>query len=234
MRALVTGASRGIGRATALRLAHDGADLAVHFQSHGSEAQAVVDEVLRLGREAFTLQGDLSDLTSIPALADEIESRWDTVDVLVHNGGTYPRKSFTETADSDFEEQLRMHVVGPASLTRQLLPLLKRSASGRIIFVSSRLAYDGSRHGSPYATAKAAQIGLARSLALELRRESRSTSWRRDPSTPPSSAGILPSNGTSGRARFHFDELERRTRWRPSSRFWLRRARATSPARPSR
>ena len=61
-----------------------------------------------------------------------------------------------------------MHVVGPASLTRQLLPLLKRSASGRIIFVSSRLAYDGSRHGSPYATAKAAQIGLARSLALEL------------------------------------------------------------------
>ena len=168
MHALVTGASRGIGRATALQLARDGADVAVHFHSRAAEAQAVADEIRQLGREAFTLRTDLSDLSSIPGLAHEVASRWDTVDVLVHNGGSYPRKSFTEVTDFDFEEQLRLHVVGPAALTRHLLPLLQRSARGRIIFVSSRLAYDGSRWGSAYAAAKAAQLGLARSMAREL------------------------------------------------------------------
>lgn len=168
MRALVTGSSRGIGRATALRLAHDGVDVAVHFHTQEEKAQAVVKEVRSLGREAFALPADLGDLAAVPRLAGEIRAHWHTLDVLVHNGGTYPRTSFDESTDADFEEQLRLHVVGPASLTRELLPLLKRSPSGRVIFVSSVLAFDGSGRGSPYATAKAAQLGLARSLAREL------------------------------------------------------------------
>ena len=168
MRALVTGASQGIGRATTLRLAEDGVDVAVHFLTHEAEAHTVVDRLHAMGRAAFPVRADLRDLSSIPPLASELQTHWDSLDILVHNGGSYPRQSFPDTTDADFEEQLRVHAVGPAALTRAVLPLLHRSESGRVIFVSSVLAYDGSRHGSPYATAKAAQLGLARSLAREL------------------------------------------------------------------
>lgn len=168
MRALVTGASQGIGRATALRLARDGSDVAVHFFTHAVEAQAVVNQVEGLGHEAFLLRADLRDLGAVARMGNELQTRWNSLDVLVLNGGAYPRQSFAETSDADFEEQLRIHAVGPASLTRQLLPLLRRSSSGRVIFISSILAFDGSRRGTPYATAKAAQLGLARSLAREL------------------------------------------------------------------
>lgn len=168
MRALVTGASQGIGRATALCLARDGFDVGVHYRSHAIEADAVVAQVRTAGREAFAVRADLGDLSSIAPMSREIETRWDALDVLVHNAGSYPRQSFPETRDSDFEEQLRIHAVGPASLTRHVLPLLQRSRAGRVIFVSSILAFEGSRRGTPYATAKAAQLGLARSLAREL------------------------------------------------------------------
>jgi 3-oxoacyl-[acyl-carrier protein] reductase len=168
MRALITGASQGIGRATALRLARDGADVGVHFRSHEAAARQVVDEVQALGREAILLQTDLRDDSGATRLADELRRHWDSLDVLVHNGGNYPRQAFADTTDADFEEQLRIHAIAPAALTRQLLPLLGRSSGGRVIFVSSVLAFDGSRRGSPYATAKAAQLGLARSLAREL------------------------------------------------------------------
>jgi 3-oxoacyl-[acyl-carrier protein] reductase len=168
VRALVTGASQGIGRATALRLAENGTDVAVHFLSHAAEARDVVERIRGLGRDAFPLRADLRDLTSVPRLAKELEVHWDALDILVHNGGSYPRNSFPETTDAEFEEQFRIHAEGPAALTRLLLPLLRRSESGRVIFVSSVLAFEGSRHGAPYATAKAAQLGLARSLAREL------------------------------------------------------------------
>ncbi len=168
MRALVTGASQGIGRATALRLAREGTDVAIHFLHHDRDAQDVAERVRALGRDAFLIQADLRDLSSVSKLSTAIESRWDTLDILVHNGGSYPRQAFPETTDVDFEEQLRVHAVVPAALTRKLLPLLRRSPSGRVIFVSSILAFEGSKHGAPYATAKAAQLGLARSLAREL------------------------------------------------------------------
>jgi 3-oxoacyl-[acyl-carrier protein] reductase len=168
VRALVTGASGGIGRATALALAKNGADVAVHYATRIAEADSVVDQVRGEGRESFPLRADLHDRTSVSALVAELQSRWNSLDVLVHNAGTYPRKPFLETTDGDFEEQLQLHVVGPAVLTQLLLPLLKRSEVGRIIFVSSRLALEGSQWGSAYASAKAAQIGLARSLAREL------------------------------------------------------------------
>jgi 3-oxoacyl-[acyl-carrier protein] reductase len=168
VRALVTGASQGIGRATARHLAHDGTDIAVHFLAHEAEARSLVDEIRELGREAFPIRADLRDLQSVTKLADAVRSRWDSLDILIHNGGSYPRQAFPETTDADFEEQLRVHAVAPAALTRELLPLLRRSQSGRVIFISSVLAFEGSRRGSPYATAKAAQLGLARSLAREL------------------------------------------------------------------
>jgi 3-oxoacyl-[acyl-carrier protein] reductase len=143
-------------------------DVAVHFLRHESDAREVTERIRGMGREAFAIQADLREYSSVSKLVGALEGRWDSLDVLVHNGGSYPRQSFPETTDVDFEEQLRVHAVVPAALTRKLLPLLRRSQSGRVIFVSSVLAFEGSRHGAPYATAKSAQLGLARSLSREL------------------------------------------------------------------
>ncbi|MCI4331403.1 MAG: SDR family oxidoreductase [Thermoplasmata archaeon] len=168
MRALVTGASSGIGRETAKLLGAQGAEVAVHFHTHRAEAEALLPELRTGGRDPFVVGGDLSDREQVLALAAAVSGRWPELDVLVHNAGSYPRRMFRELTDDEFEACFRTNVYGAATLTRALLPLLDRSGSARIVFVSSILAFTGSRHGAHYAAAKAALLGLARSLAREL------------------------------------------------------------------
>ena len=164
----MTGSSQGIGQATALRLARDGADVALHGHEHLAAAETTAREIRGLGREAFVVAADLSTGEGPRALARGVRERWDSLDVLVHNAGPYPRVPFSAITEEEWWACFNVHVFGPATLTRELLPLLQRSRSGRIIFVSSVLAFSGSTHGAHYAAAKSAQLGLARSLAREL------------------------------------------------------------------
>ena len=168
MHVVVTGASQGIGRATALRLAQNRAALALHYHRHSDEARKLAQEVAERRCECFTVQADLAAPDGPREIAGAITQAWDRVDVLILNAGTYPRRRFQDLSPSEFLDCFRLHVFGPAELVQRLLPLLERSPSGRVIFVSSVLAFSGSRHGAHYAGAKAAQLGLARSLALEL------------------------------------------------------------------
>jgi 3-oxoacyl-[acyl-carrier protein] reductase len=91
-----------------------------------------------------------------------------SLDALVLNAGVYPRRAYRDLTDDEFEACFRVNVFGPATLVRELLPLLERSPAGRIVFLSSILAFSGSHHGAHYASTKAAVVGLARSLSLEL------------------------------------------------------------------
>jgi 3-oxoacyl-[acyl-carrier protein] reductase len=168
MRALVTGASRGIGRETALRLGRRGDEVAVHYFRHREDAESAASEIVRAGGRAWTVGGDLGDRAAVDRIANEVAGRWNSLDILVNNAGVYPRVPFRSLDDEAFEACVRTNVFGPAALTRRLLPLLDRSESGRIVFVSSVLAVAGSGHGAHYAASKAALLGLARSLALEL------------------------------------------------------------------
>ncbi len=168
MRALVTGASLGIGRATALRLAQDGAEVVVHYRHHRREAEALCEEIRGKGGSAFALGADLSDRGDVERLAAAVSDRWPTLDSLVLNAGSYPRARFRDLDPETFEQCFRENVFGSAELTRRLLPQLEGARPGRVVFVSSVLAFDGSRHGAHYAAAKAALGGLARSLAREL------------------------------------------------------------------
>jgi 3-oxoacyl-[acyl-carrier protein] reductase len=168
VRALVTGASKGIGRATAKQLVADGFDLAAHYHRDRSGIEALEDELRPAGREVFTCAADLSQPVEVDRLASEIQSHWDSLDLLVHNAGVYPRKGFRALTRADFESCFQTNFFSAAELTGRLLPLLDRSASGRIVFVSSVLAFSGSRYGAHYASSKAALLGLARSLAREL------------------------------------------------------------------
>jgi 3-oxoacyl-[acyl-carrier protein] reductase len=168
MRALVTGASRGIGRATAIQLARDGFEILAHYRTHEEEAEQLVDAIQRSGGSAVALGADLSTREGVLRLARTVRTRAKTLDALVLNAGSYPRLPFRELDPEEFESCFRVHVFGPAELVRQLLPLLEAAPAGSVVFVSSVLAYEGSRHGAHYAAAKAAALGLARSLAREL------------------------------------------------------------------
>lgn len=168
MRALVTGASGGIGRATALRLARDGFEVGVHYHQHRVEAETIAREIGKLGRNAPLFAADLASARGPEDLAAPILERWESVDLIVHNAGVYDRIAFDRLSNDDWQAALALNLVGPARLTQLLLPLLRRSPRGRVVFVSSILAFTGSRWGAQYAAAKAGVLGLARSLAREL------------------------------------------------------------------
>ncbi|MHB1434864.1 MAG: SDR family NAD(P)-dependent oxidoreductase [Thermoplasmata archaeon] len=168
MRALVTGGSRGIGSATARRLAADGWELAIHGFRHSMEAEALAQELARPGVDHWAVTGDLADRSAVARIADRVLERWPTLDALILNGGSYPRASFADLDPDRFDACLRTNLTGPVELTRRLLPALKAAPAGRIVAVTSILAFDGSRRGAHYAAAKAGLVGWARSLAREL------------------------------------------------------------------
>ncbi|MCI4360818.1 MAG: SDR family oxidoreductase [Thermoplasmata archaeon] len=168
MRALVTGGSGGIGGATALRLARDGFDVGVHYHTHLPAAEAVSRGVHGHGKQATLFRADLASPGGPAELASAVIDRWESVDVLVHNAGVYDRAPFDRLTPEDWQAALALNLTGPAQLTQMLLPSLRRSTGARIIFVSSVLAFTGSRWGAHYAAAKAGVLGLARSLAREL------------------------------------------------------------------
>lgn len=168
MRALITGASRGIGAATARRIADPAAELILHYHTHRSEAEATAREATAKGAKVSLVEADLSRRGPTHALAQQVASGEAPLDALVLNAGAYPRASFEEISEDAFEECFRLNVFGPAQLCRELLPGLRRSAAGRIVLVSSVLAFTGTTHGAHYAAAKSALLGLGRSLAREL------------------------------------------------------------------
>jgi 3-oxoacyl-[acyl-carrier protein] reductase len=168
MRGLVTGASGGIGSATSRRLARAGWDLALHAHEHIDRGRALVEEVRAQGREAFLVPADLADPSSAGTVAEAVGARWDSLDLLVLNAGSYERKAFPEITDPELDRCLEVNLASAFRWTRALLPMLRRSSAGRVVLVSSILAFTGSRHGAHYAAAKAGMVGFARSLALEL------------------------------------------------------------------
>ena len=167
MQALITGASGGIGSATARRLAEDAWTLALHACEHAEAARSLATELARSGESPpFVLEADLAERGGARVVADGLRKRWDSLDLLVLNAGRYDRERFEEISDESLDRTLELNLSGPFRLVRELLPLLRRSPSGRIVFVSSVLAFTGSKHGAHYAAAMAGVLGLARSLAL--------------------------------------------------------------------
>jgi len=166
--ALVTGAGTGIGRATAKLLAKRGCEVAVHYRSHRKDAEGVVKHINSSGGEAFSIGADLTVEEEVERLVYEVALKFPSLEVLVHNAGEYPRRFVEELDGTKFLSTIRTNLVAPYVLTRELLPLLKKAKWGRVIFVGSILAYNGSTHGADYAASKSGLLGLAKSLAREL------------------------------------------------------------------
>jgi NAD(P)-dependent dehydrogenase (short-subunit alcohol dehydrogenase family) len=165
--ALITGGSRGLGRATSLALAAAGVDVVITYRSSDAEARAVIAEIEALGRRGTALALDTTDVSSFAAFADALRQQLPdgTFDILVNNAGTALYGALDSTTDAEFDQIFAVHVKGPFFLTQTLLPLI--ADGGQIVNISSaltRLSFPGS---GPYASAKGAVEVLTRYQALE-------------------------------------------------------------------
>lgn len=169
--ALVTGGSRGLGRADALAFAKTGVDVILTYRSGEQEAQQVVSEIEALGRKAAALQLDTSVVSSFAAFADAVRSiltAWgaERFDVLVNNAGFAHVAPFEQTTEADFDAMVDVHFKGPFFLTQTLLPLL--ADGGSIVNYSTGLTRFVAEGSSAYASMKGAVETLTKYQAKEL------------------------------------------------------------------
>jgi len=168
--ALVTGGSRGIGRAIALALAEDGADVAVNYRRDEEAAAETAEAVRALGRRAGHYAASVDDEEQDRAMVEAVARDLGDVDVLVNNAGIASRGHPVEKTDpAELERVLRVHAVGPHHLCRLVLPGMKRKQRGDIVMVSSVATLHHAAGGAPYNMGKAAMESLALTLAKEVR-----------------------------------------------------------------
>lgn len=167
--ALITGASRGIGRATAIEMAKAGANVAVNYRSHPDEAEEVAEEVRSLGREAIVYGADVSDRAAVSDMVDTTVEQLGRVDILVSNAYYSKREPFLELSVEAMERTLNVTLLGAfhaAQLTAQ--QMVKQGDGGSICFISSVLAHVPMPTSLPYNSAKAAINQMARTIAKEM------------------------------------------------------------------
>ncbi len=167
--ALVTGASRGIGRATALRLALDGNPVALNYRENAEAAGHAVEQILRAGGRAIAVQGDIGDPACAPALAAEVAARLGPVTILVNNAGLLHRGDLADFDFARMEPMRRVNVDGLVHVTRAIVPGMQAAGFGRIINLTSIAAFGTAMPGTTfYAATKAAVIALTKRFALDL------------------------------------------------------------------
>jgi NAD(P)-dependent dehydrogenase (short-subunit alcohol dehydrogenase family) len=166
--ALVTGGSSGIGRATALRLAERGFDVAVTFLTGADRAAEVVDAIGAHGARATALRLDLVDPQQVGEVVDEAADRLGRLDALVCNAGVNRRASLDEEDVVTFRRTLDVDLVGPWACAKAAVPHLEAAGGGRIVNVTSVLAHAPLEGGGAYCAAKAGLDALTRVMALEL------------------------------------------------------------------
>jgi 3-oxoacyl-[acyl-carrier protein] reductase len=169
--ALVTGASRGIGAATAIRLAEEGMDVAVNYASRKEGGLATVNAIEKRGRRAIAVQADVSRVHEVRRMVSETVAGLGRLDVLVNNAGVYERAVFDDTSPEDWDRRLATNLSSCFYAAKAAVPEIRRVGGGRIISVTSQLAYRGTTHGADYVAAKAGIVGLTKALALELAKD---------------------------------------------------------------
>lgn len=166
--ALVTGGSRGIGRAIALRLARDGVDIAVNYRRDEAAAAEVVDRIHALGRKAAAFRASVDDPAQDAALVEAVLGEFGGVDILVHSAGIASRGNLvTETDPAEPARLMGVHAFAAHHLCRLLVPSMRGRPRGDVILLSSVAGARPSAGGAPYAMAKAALEALAWTLADE-------------------------------------------------------------------
>jgi 3-oxoacyl-[acyl-carrier protein] reductase len=169
--ALVTGASRGIGRAVAVALAQAGADIAINFQHHAGEAEQVRAQVEECGRRCLIVQADVSVAAQVSRMAASVEDALGAVDILVNNAGIARPLPLAEITEADWDQTMDINLKSMFLVTQAVLAGMRAKGWGRIINMSSVAAQIGGIVGPHYAASKAGIIGLTHSYASQLAKE---------------------------------------------------------------
>lgn len=178
--ALITGAATGIGRATALALAAEGARVWINHRDQHQLAERVVEHITANGGDACAIEADVSDPAGVAAMFETIEAHG-PLELLVNNAGVILEKPFLETSEADWARVLGVDLAGVYRCCRHALARMQQRRSGAIVNVASDLGFLGREQYVAYCTAKAGVIGLTRSLAREFA-ASASTASRPAPS----------------------------------------------------
>jgi len=169
--ALVTGASRGIGRAIAIALAKAGADVAVNFVSRHAEAKETCSEIEAVGRRTMTVKADVSLSDEVTTMVGQVEKELGQVSILVNNAGISRPQPLDQITERDWDEILTVNLKSMFLVTQAVLPGMRKRGWGRIINLSSVAAQRGGVIGPPYAASKAGCLGLTHSYAALLAKE---------------------------------------------------------------
>jgi len=165
--ALVTGGGRGIGAAVALRLAEEGADVALTFQRNRQSADDVVNQIMTAGRRAVAVQADSADPSAVVAAVDRVCSEWGRLDILVNNAGAFLLGPLEHLPADDLEQTIAVNIRAPFVAAQAAVP--RMPAGGRIITIGSNVAERAVFPGfSLYAMSKTALTGLTKALGREL------------------------------------------------------------------
>jgi 3-oxoacyl-[acyl-carrier protein] reductase len=166
--ALVTGASKGIGAAIALRLAERGARVAVNYNTSEGLAEQVAASIRDAGSDALTVRADVSDLPQVTAMVERIADDWGAVDILVNNAGIIGDSLLVRMTDEAWGQVIATNLNGTFYCTRSVLRAMVRKRWGRIVSISSVVGIRGNAGQANYSASKAGVLGFTKSLAKEV------------------------------------------------------------------
>lgn len=166
--ALVTGSSRGIGRAIALELGKQGANVAVNYAGNEEKAQEVVEQLEELGVKAFKVQANVASETDVKAMIKQTIDQFGSLDILVNNAGITKDNLLMRMKEKDFDDVIETNLKGAFLCTKAVTRQMMRQRYGRIINIASIVGVTGNPGQANYVAAKAGLIGLTKSTAKEL------------------------------------------------------------------
>ncbi|MFJ9203938.1 3-oxoacyl-[acyl-carrier-protein] reductase [Bacillus velezensis] len=166
--AVVTGASRGIGRAIALDLAKNGCNVVVNYSGNEAKANEVVDEIKSLGRNAIAVKADVSNSEEVQNMMKEAVAAFSSIDILVNNAGITKDNLLMRMRENEWDDVININLKGVFNCTKAVTRQMMKQRSGRIINVSSIVGVSGNPGQANYVAAKAGVIGLTKSSAKEL------------------------------------------------------------------
>ena len=166
--AMVTGSSRGIGRAIALELARRGANIALNFRSDVKQAELAADEIRALGTECLLVQGDVAEKGEAARIVKEVLDKWQRLDILVNNAGITRDRSMRKMTDDDWSSVINVNLNGTFYCTSAAVPAMVNQRFGRIINISSVVGQMGAFGQANYSASKGGIIAFTKTLALEM------------------------------------------------------------------
>ncbi|KEP27882.1 MULTISPECIES: 3-oxoacyl-[acyl-carrier-protein] reductase [Bacillus] len=166
--AVVTGASRGIGRSIAIDLAKNGANVVVNYSGNEAKANEVVDEIKALGKQAFAVKADVSNAEEVQALMKQAIDTFGSIDILVNNAGITKDNLLMRMKENEWDDVININLKGVFNCTKAVTRQMMKQRSGRIINLASVVGVCGNPGQANYVAAKAGVIGLTKTTAKEL------------------------------------------------------------------